>query len=312
MQAKLSLLLATLLVSGALTGCLAGINTLTGGAGEDAARSEDLDQGSIDDVTDNVTDDVDDATDGNLSDKKPPVARIRVNDATGALVHETKIDAADQLTIPVVFNAGPATFSASDSNARDGAKIESYEWVVEPGPILASGRTVTLDLSKPAAYTVTLTVKDNNNLTDTQGLLLHVMPVPFVVAQVFTGSITAGAEYIGVPANPTHPFTVLATNEAGSTLKVVGAKVSVKPTGTLAAAQDMALRVTGTDLDESTDSTGSGVAETLSFSGLAAGDYVAEPQLYSGVNAEYELVVEVTYLEVVEGLGGGDGHGHAH
>ncbi len=88
---------------------------------------------------------------------------------------------------------GSANFSGSASLDTNGT-IASYEWSFGDGAS-ASGVDVTHAFAQDGVYVVTLTVTDNDGLTDTATLTVTVANVAPAVGSIADATVTAGATY---------------------------------------------------------------------------------------------------------------------
>src|SRR5439155_18951211 len=94
----------------------------------------------------------------NASSAKPPVARITVFGAGGALLFKSSFVAED-VTAPILVNAGDnLTLIASDSEALVGT-LASYAWDVAGKS--AAGTKATASWSEPGVYPIRLSVTDS-------------------------------------------------------------------------------------------------------------------------------------------------------
>jgi hypothetical protein len=124
-----------------------------------------------------------------LADAKPPVARITVFGANGALLFKSSFVGED-VTTPVPIEAGAAlTLIGTDSEAiQGGATVASYAWSLAGVP--AAGPRAGAAWNESGKYPVTLMVTDSNGKTDNQTVVLAIFPKPFdVVLNQTTGAI---------------------------------------------------------------------------------------------------------------------------
>lgn len=354
---RLVLLVSAVLFAGSLAGCVDNVQDLKDAVSGDEA----VDTASTDTSGDDGQASLPPAS-GGSSAVKPPVARIGVFGADGAIVFKSSF-AADETKIATLFTGGDTvTFSAADSEAVDpGATLTEYAWTVasfstgaSPPPasggadahaghmpsLLADGghdhggaastsdaaasTGASLTHTFPAdggVFLVTLTVKDSQGSTDVMALKVGVNPAPVTRSVTFKGTIQVGNGH-NVPSDA--PVT---TDRSTHVFNVTGAVGDLPAMPTIATLVLKATGATGLDLDlDIADPTGEAAGsshgpssdEKLDVQMPKIGDWTAIVSANTGVLADYELVVDVTYqathpdVVAVFGAPAGDEHAHAH
>lgn len=263
----------------------------------------------IEQQTTNTTDgDLDlegNVTDNSTTEYKPPVARITVFAEGGALAYRASFVAENQ-TEPIIVQGGTFTFVAADSEAVDPrAELTTFEWDINGEA--KEGRKTEATITEPGVYMIVLKVTDSKGSVDDQMIHLGIVPEPFTETFEMSGGPVLGLEEAGAHAAVgTNPFTVLAEKD-GKTLKAQSLSVRIAS----ARPSDLILKVTDPSGTETQDDDLPGTLESISIDSPAAGEWVAEVRAYAGGTDTYTLEVSITYVQVVEGLGG-DGHAHAH
>ncbi len=247
---------------------------------------------------------------------KPPVARISVYAANGALVYKASFIAENE-TEAIIADGGTFKLVGADSEPIEpGATITKFAWTVDGTG--SEGRRVEVNLSSPGMHVVTLQVTDSKGSTDAQTIRIGVPAVPFDETWTATGAQAAGvatpAAFVGQGSPQTFPFTILATKD-GKTLKASNLRIVLGapppdpfPVGQQPA--DFTVTVTDPAGTVTTANAEPPDFEALSIDAVPAGDWTAQVDLNAGAAQGFTLAFTVTYVEVVEGLG--DGHGHAH
>lgn len=240
---------------------------------------------------------------------KPPVARMSVFAANGALVYKSSFIAENMTSSPVIVEAGVLTFNAADSEVvQGGAELKTFAWTIDGKK--SEGRKVEANVSEPGIHMVELKVTDSLGSTDSQMLHLGVPPTPFDQSTEFTGGPIADLESSGVLpiASGSHPFTVLAELD-GKPLQVLGLTATVVAGAGMGCDNTLTLvdpegAETTSDSNDATD-----CSETIALTTAAAGEWTAIAGMFAGAADSYTITITVTYVEVVEGLG--EGHaGH--
>lgn len=240
---------------------------------------------------------------------KPPVARVSVYGANGALVYQSPFQAAD-VTDPIfVAENSNVTLNAGESSTLEpGAKLVSYTWSVA-GKTL-TGLKVDAAVAGPGVYPVMLTVTDSFNGTDMQHVVLAVAPKPYDVSANLTTDGVIGVESQGQTGTATFK---LGPVDATKPATVTGIKFIARPPATCDAILEVA--PPGGEAVQTNKGEVAGEETLVLQAPYAEGDYAIKAipvacAAPDGVPVE----VIVTYLPLVEGLAsGGDGHGgHAH
>lgn len=357
---RLVLLVSAVLFAGSLAGCVDNVQDLKDAVSGDEA----VDTASTDTSGDDGQASLPPAS-GGSSPAKPPVARIGVFGADGAIVFKSSF-AADETKIATLFTGGDTvTFSAADSEAVDaGATLAEYAWTIAAfstgasapaapasggqdahaghmpslladgghehggaasteGPASSTGASLTHTFpADGGVFLVTLAVKDSQGATDAMALKVGVNPAPVTRSVTFKGTIQAGN---GHNMPPDAPVT---TDKSTHVFNVTGAVGDMPAMPTIATLTLKATGATGLDLDldivdpageAAGSSRGSSSAEKLDVQMPKIGDWTAIVSANTGVLADYELVVDVTYQathpDVVAVFGGeaaGEGDAHAH
>jgi predicted small secreted protein len=248
---------------------------------------------------------------------KPPVARMQVFDAGGALVYEANF-VADNVTAPAAVQGGaPIRFVGSPSEAVDKtATISTWEWTFGDGG-RATGRSVEHSFPDTGGvYRVTLRVVDSNQQADVQVVTLGVHATrTFTEAITGTGSLqlgTAGnAGQDGVDA-AVHTITLL-DNVQGFPVEVEGLVLNVTPGEATSDFDIYLLDAEGEEVDSSANGPAPGDMEEMAFGPgeLGAADYTLRVVLFLGAQGTYTVAGEVTYRVVnpqVEEMFGGHSH----
>ena len=203
---------------------------------------------------------------------KPPVARITIFGAAGALVYKSSFVAED-ITAPILVNAGDnLTLMASDSEALVGT-LASYSWDIAGRS--ATGTKATASWKEPGVYPIRLMVTDSNGLTDNQTVTLGIAPPPFTVTQNQTSGQMAGANVQGqvVGSSASVKFDV-AVAHAGKPAVLMGVKLAT----TAIDSCDADVEVVDKDGKSvaKASSGGVGAAETLDLGILPEGTYTVK------------------------------------
>ncbi|HUR70139.1 MAG TPA: hypothetical protein VM370_12920 [Candidatus Thermoplasmatota archaeon] len=242
---------------------------------------------------------------------KPPVARVSVFGANGALVYKSSFTAEDPATIVFVEEKTKLSLIASDSEALEpGASVTGFAWSLDGKPLEAA-RQATTEIGGPGLYVVKLVVTDSNGKTDDHSVKIGVQPKPYdVVTELTTGPI-AGAQGQGQGEDVAFDLALPTDKPTKATAMTI--LVSPDPTC------DVTLEVIAPDGNSTGEIDDGGVsaldqAESASFTTApAAGAWTIRvaPFACAAPNG-IPITVTVTYLEVVAALSGSDGHGHQH
>ncbi|MFA5860507.1 MAG: PKD domain-containing protein [Candidatus Thermoplasmatota archaeon] len=203
----------------------------------------------------------------NTTETKPPVARISVFGANGALVFKASF-AAEDVTSPVFVDPGVTlTLVATDSEALSrGATLAAYAWsIAGNSSTLAKTSAMFNDSGK---YPVTLTVTDSNGLTDSQLVTLAIAPRPYDVTTNMTTGPVIGAT--GTGQDGTVSFD-LSYPKGGAPTIVQGVKVRVSAQDTCDAVLSL-LDKDGNVVGKS-DKGGISTAEEIALPALPEGNY---------------------------------------
>lgn len=237
---------------------------------------------------------------------KPPVARITIFGANGALVFKSTFQADDVADLVFVEEKTKLNLIASDSETLEpGATLTSFAWTLNAKPI-EGARQATLETGEAGLYLVALVVTDSHGKTDSQTVKLAVAPKPIdIVTDLVTGPV-AGAEGEGVPGEASFDLTLAAAGVPNAMITKVKF-VAASPTTC-----DAILDVVGPDGTSlgAKDDAGPGSAETIETGALAEGAYSIRVAPFACAAPDgVPVSVTVTYLQMIEGLEHGDGHG---
>ncbi len=117
-----------------------------------------------------------------------------LDDDTEAAVESSTQPPIAAIAGPASLNEGDsATFSAAASLDPNGT-IVSYAWSFSDG-VTASGVDATRSFAQDGVYVVTLTVTDNDGLTDTASVSVAVVNVAPTLGAIPNATVTAGATY---------------------------------------------------------------------------------------------------------------------
>lgn len=296
-----ALLLVGLLAALPLSGCIENMRDLKDRLG---ATEEPVDTAA----TDNETLETPEVPEDNVTTPlKPPVARITLFGANGALVYKSSFEAADPEE--PVFVRAPVTLQllASDSETLEpGATITDYAW--DFAGMNMTGAKVEHALSEPGSYPLTLTVKDSKGSVDTHNVTIAISPEPFDVTHELVTGPVAGAEEAGQTGTATFDVT-LTIDEKPHTAQQAVIETSLPDT-----CLDVAMIVTSPDGTETRVDDAFVGDETVTFTEPAEGTWTVTLSPFSCVAPTgVPILVTVTYVQLVDGVAsGGDGHGHAH
>jgi hypothetical protein len=248
---------------------------------------------------------------------KPPVARMQVYDADGALAFESNF-VADNATAPNHVTGGkPLTFLGAPSEAVEkDARVEAWQWSFGDGGS-ASGRSVThayTDLG--GMFDVRLTVADTHGLTDELVVKLAVEPTrTFHQAVSVEGTVqgpgnlgTLQMDGIDIASDP----LAVAAQVQGFDVVVVSATFTLTPKEPTSDFDLYLLDPEGNVTAQSATGPAPGGSETITLTGadLKAGSYTFQVVLFLGVNAGYAIDGEVVYKVVNHALMGEGEHHH--
>jgi hypothetical protein len=273
-----------------------------------------------------------DATDIAFSGGKPPVARMRIFDATGLEVFRSDFVADSRTELPVIGNAGNLTFAAAASEAlHAGAQVVLHEWDFGDGAT-AEGVTVHHEYAlRGGNYTVRLTVTDSAGNSDSQGILIALRPiterVEEAVSHPFEGTIT-GVDPLSCGGADAHAAFVPATFAIGASAARIGAvsaELAAVGLGLPVLLPNLALTVldgAGVAVGES-DGLGASESFETTFAvgeAPAAGNWTVEVGACLAVETAYTGSLTVTwvvdpsydesYLKWIDSYD--DGHNHEH
>jgi len=274
----------------------------------------------------------------NVTDLKPPVARMQVFNATGALVFESDFVASDAQAKAPVEGGLPIRFVGSNSEAVDKtATIAAWEWDFGDGG-KAAGRSVEHSFTDTGGvFNVSLRVKDSNNLTDVLHVTLGATATRmFSATQAFDGTMTLGLPLGLVGLDDLDPLGIRTASHAFS---VVGqmenlpvmfhhGNITITPMDPLLPLSTfnlVLLNETGSVVARSPSPTLSvlgladvplpspGTPNVIELTGVAlpAGNYTVAVYYELGVMGAYTLDVDLSYMVVnaqVDALFGGMSH----
>lgn len=245
----------------------------------------------------------------NTTNAKPPVARIAVFGANGALVYKASFVAADEAAPVAVEEGVELTLVGTDSEGVGGATIKTYAWRIDANT--TTGPKATVKFEGAGKHPVVLTVTDNNGLTDTQSLALVVPPKPFDVVLNLTTTQIVGSSAAATVADGTASFDVMLA-DAGVPAIVQAVKVEVAARDTC----DAVLSVLDADKNVIGNSDEGGVStkETATMGALPEGTYgiLVEAGDACVEKDGVPVTVTITFLPILDGVEMGDGDGDAH
>lgn len=304
---RIALLVILTLVAGSFAGCIENMRDLkdrVGGSDEPVQPAAQKDA-----VTPTPT--KDDVPVVNRT-TKPPVARIGIYGAGGALVFQSSFIGEDGKSPIFLEPKTGVTFNAAESAAIEtGAKIEKYTWSFAGKTF--EGRQASAEMpEEPGLYPVSLVVVDSHGKSDTQNVTLGIDAKPFdVVTELVTGQV------VGVTVEDQHQGESVTVDFAieetidGKAVTTKAVKVTTDPGDTC----DVILEVLapdGTSLG-SVDKNGPTTLrndETLAFEHLMPGAYKVRISPYNCADTDgVPVTVVATYVQVIAGMEGG---AHAH
>ena len=292
MQKTLTFAIAVLL---ALTssGCIANMGDLRDRM---SGEEDNLTSAAIDALEQESTTNTSSMT--NQTAKLPPVARMAVFGANGALIFKSTFQADDPAEVLRVDQDTTLNLIAGDSEAIErGATITGFAWSHNGKPLEGAGQA-TLTLADAGIHVIKLVVTDSNGKTDDHSLKLGVAPqLVEIVTELLTGPV-AGAGGEGSPGEVSFDLKLAA---AGVPAVITSVKFAAEP----GAACDAILTVTGPDgpLGSGVDNAGFGGAETVSGGSLPEGAYTISVGPFACVAPDgVPVVVTVVYTPIVEGL----------
>lgn len=258
-----------------------------------------------------------------IGDTKPPVARMRIFDATGLQVFESDFVAESPVN-PLVANAGNITFAGSASEAIEaGTEIESYEWFFDDGTVLEG---ITVEHPFPVTggnHTVRLAVEDSAGGTDTQTVTLAVKPGRVALTEIFTGEATG---VLGEGVGGSHNHTVdNGTTPGGLPAYLTLLDVQLEAAAGAHPGHDLMLEVLDGEGNEIGSQDGAGSSERVrreySFDDHAppSGDWIINVDGFSGAAVPYEVTMTLEWQVLAEDPAFAawvdrydDGHNHEH
>lgn len=300
MNKTITLSFVLLLTLAPLTGCIENMQDLKERLGADttaaAAEPEPVKAATTNETTTPVN--------TTPKETKPPVARITVFGANGALVYKSPFLAEDEAN--PVYTTAPATLQliATDSEVLEpGAKLDKYTW--EFAGMTMEGAQVSHQLTEPGVYPLMLTVTDTKGGKDMQHITLAVAPQPFDVVTNLMTELVIGVEGIGIGSSATYDLSFTIDDKLHTVSKLVF-KTTAGPEC------DTILEVIPPSGEGAQGPQDSGSQETITFGAGEEGAYTVNVTGFACVSQGVPIEVTATYLQVIEGLEGGDGHGHAH
>lgn len=240
----------------------------------------------------------------NQTQTRPPVARISIFGANGALVYKSAFQAEDPAEIIRVEENTTLNLLAGDSEALErGATLTTYAWTVN-GKAVAAGRQASYVAADAGVHQIKLVVTDSHGKADNQTVKIGVAPKPIeLVTELVTGPV-AGVGGAGQEGTVAFELTLAA---AGVPAKIQSVNfVSPAP-----ASCDHILTITDANGETvgSVDNAGNGGAEEVSGGALPEGAYTIAVGPFACVAPEgVPVTVTVVYIPIVEGLSE-DGHG---
>lgn len=295
------LLLSLVVLTLATSGCIQNMGDLKDRLGGD---DEPVTPAALETTPDTATN----ATTTNVTATQPPVARISVFAANGALLFKSTFTAEDPTAIVFAEEKSKISLIAGDSEAVErGATLANFAWTLNAKPI-EGGRQATFETGEPGMYVVGLVVTDSNGRSDNQTVTLGVAPTPYeVVTELVTGPV-AGAEGTGESA--ALPWELAAPEKPALVQSV---KIVASPDVQCDAILDL-LDAEGGSLGHA-DSAGHqdlDQTEVIELGALPYASYTIAVSPYACAEDEIPVTITVVFLPIVEGFGGDDGHGHAH
>lgn len=247
----------------------------------------------------------------------PPVARIRVFDATGLEVFASTF-VADSPEDPVIANAGELVLSATGSEALlPGSRLADYAWDIDGATV--KGPTVRHTTPVDGGnMTVRLTVTDSEGNNDAQTVKIAVKPGLAQRSFNFTGSATSAPLGDGAV---THPFgPVDPTLLDGAAARLVHVTVVLTPGASALPVGDLDVALNDGAGAEVAAASSAGSQERIDEDvdgEFAAGDWVVVVTPNQDVESEYTVTVTLTWQGVNPGMEAflatyEDGHSHPH
>lgn len=299
-----TLLLVGLLAALPLAGCIENMQDLKDRLGTEEGGEQTTPASTTEADLNETAADV--ATNATANATKPPVARITVFGAAGALIYKSSFEAADPAD-PIPVKA-PVTLQllGSDSEALEpGATIADYSW--DFAGMAMTGAKVEHELTEPGMYNLSLTVKDSKGATDTHNVSIAVAPEPFdVVLDLVTGPVV-GAEEQGLSGSASFDITDVVDEKSVTAQQVV---ITTKRDASCA---DMSLYITAPDGTETKVDDAFIGDEKTTITLPAVGTWGLAVSPYTCVAPQgVKLQVTITYLQNVEGVEADAHGGHAH
>lgn len=242
---------------------------------------------------------------------KPPVARISIFGPSGALVFKSSFVAEDPAEPLMVEKGSKLNLIGSDSEGVEtGSTITSFAWTLN-GSALPGARQADLELGGAGLYQLSLVVTDSHGKTDAQLVKLGVAPDPFEeTTEIMSGPVVAANVDAGDPVDTPFELAIPGSDPAKITAITI---VATAPT-----ACDIILEFVaadGTSLGSADEKATNSVdgTETLTLGETAVGSYLIRLAPFACVAPNgLEIRVTVTYLPIIEGLGGDAHGGHGH
>lgn len=293
-----TLLVLAILLVGTLSGCVENVRDLKNKIGADDGGEELVPQSVAPTNTTNVTN----------ASHKAPVARLAIYGQNGALVYKATFVGED-VAGPVVIEAGVnLTLVGTDSEALAGATLTRYAWSIAGSP--ATGTKAAATFSEPGVYPIVLTVTDSNGMTDSQTVVLGIAPEPFDVSKNVTVSQVVGVLSAGQEGSGAFEITIADAKMPATIQQVTVTVLDALTCDFVVSVFDAEENVVG-----KADDGGLGSAETVTIPAASEGTYkvVAMPGDLCVTPPEgLTATVTTTFLPIIPGFAGGDGHGHAH
>lgn len=260
---------------------------------------------------------------------KPPVARMRIFDATGLEAFASTF-VADSPENSVIASAGNLTFTATQSEAlQPGTSIAKYSWDID-GTTLTGNTVKWTSPVNGGNKTVRLTVEDSDGNKDTQTVSLALKPGVASETLTFTGDATGAGSCTpsagGAPSTcpPTydpveHLFMVNTTTYKGALANLTNVRVVLSPSDATVPLADLDIALDDAAGKRLGSQTGQGSQHTINVNDPVAteGEWkvlvIGDPAYGAG----YTVTVTLTWKGYNPGMEAflasyDDGHSHEH